>query len=273
MAENSKELPEEPAVLDEDGEGGPLPAEPPPDEEQELPYFILHGKDADGPYMPQEICNQMVVGRLTPSSYCWNQSMVEWMPLREVFDFAAQPGMIEDDGRTPPLARFGRRFAAGTIDLVSIIFLFELTMLLVPPFRGWVEVASVDPAQLVTVNLIIGALVYLYFLLALGPPGAGATLGYRLCGLRLVDQASRRHPGWMQSLLWCLGSISLPVGWPFYWFDRQRRMLHNGISQTLVLQISGGEADDIQKSEILIGPGTFGLRLAALRERVRARRR
>jgi uncharacterized RDD family membrane protein YckC len=114
---------------------------------------------------------------------------------------------------------------------------FLAACILIGPFRDWIEASSQDETAWLQTNLLLSALVYLYFMLFFGPWGTGQTPGYRLLHLKLVDQKTRQSPSWLQSLLWCAGSVIILFGWIFYWFDRQHRMLHNGISKTIVLKL------------------------------------
>ncbi len=203
----------------------------------ELPYFILHGKDSHGPYTIEEIHAQLAEGAVTPASYAWNQTMTEWLPLSQVMNIDDAVLLQATAIPVHHLAGLGRRFVAGLLDLLFIVIAFEAAIFLVPEFRGLVEAASGDSAQLLELNLMLSGMVYLYYMLMLARPGRGATLGYRIMRLRLVDQARGTQPGWTHCLLWCIGSVVLPIGWVIYWFDARRRMLHNVISQTVVIDL------------------------------------
>ncbi len=213
------------------------------------PYFVLEGEEATGPFDPPEIQRKLAAGELNSGSYVWNQTLDEWLPLFRVFGL--EPPDVEPEPDAQPtiddyqdslestyaLANFGPRFLGGAIDLLVVSGLFVATCVLVPPFRDWIEVNSAITENWLQVNLVLLVPVYLYFLLFLGPWGGGQTPGYRVCRLRLVDQQTRHSPSWLQSQLWCLGNVVNFIGWLFYWFDRQQRMLHNGISRTIVLQL------------------------------------
>jgi uncharacterized RDD family membrane protein YckC len=208
----------------------------------EYPYFVLEGEEATGPFPPSEILAKLEAGELTADSYVWNQTLDEWLPLHRVFGLdAPEPvpaGIVEHPVETTyPLAGFGARFLAGTVDTAIIALVFIATCILVPPFRDWIEVNSAITENWLQVNLVLLIPVYLYFLLFLGPWGRGRTPGNRLLKLQLVDQTTRQPPDWLQAQLWCLGNVLNLIGWVFYWFDRQHRMLHNGISRTIVLKL------------------------------------
>ena len=210
----------------------------------EYPYFVLADGEATGPFMPSEILEKQESGEIAPDAYVWNQTLDEWLPLNRVFGVEPVDDWIENV--EPPeepaeasytIAGFGPRFIAGAADLGIIVGTFFAACVLIPPFRQWIETTSQNTAEWLQVNVLLSAPIYLYFMLSFGPWGRGRSPGYRLAHLQLVDQETRRPPTWLQSLLWCIGSIVLIFGFVFYWFDRRHRMLHNGMSRTIVLQL------------------------------------
>jgi uncharacterized RDD family membrane protein YckC len=191
-----------------------------------LPVYLLEGEEPSGPFPQPDVIARLRNGSLAPELYAWHGGLDDWRRLEELFPEAVP---------VCRLASFGVRFAAGCIDLGVILAIYVALMIVLPPFREWIEASSLSRRGLVVANLALSAAVCLYFLLFLGPPGKGRTPGYRFLRIRLLDQATHRTLGWPQALLWCAGSLAMIVGWPLYWLDGTRRMLHNRVSRTIVV--------------------------------------
>ena len=199
---------------------------------QPVYYFVLVDGEGTGPYSRADLANLAQQKKLLAESCIWNEGMDQWVMIRDIPDLQ---DLVAQDQPLVITAGFGRRFMAGAIDLMLIVVLFELMMAAFPQFRNGIETASLDPQQLAGVNLWLSAFIYLYYLLSMGSLGKGGTLGYHAMKLRLVSQRQSAKLSVLQILLWCIGTVILPIGWLWYFFDRRKRMLHNIVSHTIVI--------------------------------------
>ena len=195
--------------------------------DQQRAYYLLESDDPSGPFAEDDIVLRLKNGLLSPDTYGWYKGLAEWMRLGALFPAPAPAA--------PHLAGFNVRFAAGCMDLAIILLAYFVLMTVVPPFRDWIETASLSARGLIVANIVLSLPVYGYFLALMGPAGKGRTPGYRFLHIRLVDQAAKTPPGWRQACLWCVASLTMIVGWPFYWLDPGHRMLHNRLSRTIVV--------------------------------------
>jgi uncharacterized RDD family membrane protein YckC len=220
--------PPEPGLFDWPG---PLP------QIEEENYFLLTGTETIGPLPVSDIKARLADGSVGWDAYAWNQNLDEWLPLEQLLPRNSNEPLtpITPAVLSASYAGFVVRFAAGFFDLLIIVVSFIVLAIVIPPFRRWIETSHGDPQALFQVNLVLSIVPYVFYLLFLGPPGKGRTPGYRIMRIRLADQATGGVPTALQALLWCVGSVAMPFGWVFYWFDPARRMLHNMLSRTIVV--------------------------------------
>jgi uncharacterized RDD family membrane protein YckC len=114
-------------------------------------------------------------------------------------------------------AELGERFVAGLLDGLILVIPYLLASALLP----------------IVGSLIVGAAYYMYFF---SENGGGRTIGYRVMNLRLVDQQSLTPISAGTAALWYLifALVSI-IGWIWFFFDSQKRMLHNIASHTIVI--------------------------------------
>ena len=134
-------------------------------------------------------------------------------------------------------AGFWRRGAALGIDAMWLFCaLGTLSWLLVGiPLPA----AGVESARMAFVRLlwdIVPAAVFV-----IGWARWGTTPGKLLLELRVVDARSGERPGWIRSLIRCIGYVVslLPLGLGFVWaaFDRNGQALHDKLAGTRVVRV------------------------------------
>lgn len=143
-----------------------------------------------------------------------------------------------------PLASFLRRCLSSAIDFIFLsLFLIGIFHSLVvddPIIYGYLGFAIF--LKLTSFIAIIGF--YTVSLLNLG-----GTPGDRFFGLRVVDETTRKPPTLSQALIWTICYIPLWfISWIWYFQDQQKRMLHNIVSQTIVVS----ERDDDQIEQLTL---------------------
>ena len=68
---------------------------------EELPFFVLIGEEAAGPWTLDQLQSRLAAGEVTANSYAWNQGMESWLPLHEIFTFADAPEPAEEARAQP----------------------------------------------------------------------------------------------------------------------------------------------------------------------------
>jgi uncharacterized RDD family membrane protein YckC len=128
-----------------------------------------------------------------------------------------------------PYASFGRRFAAGGID----VLLLSLLALALMQITGEISVPGIGGVAFYPpwLNLIVA----IYMIGLMSRYGGGQTVGYRAMHIRMIDQESGEPPSLRQLLYWQVGLLLQPIGWVWYFTDPRKRMLHNIVSKTVVV--------------------------------------
>ncbi len=148
-------------------------------------------------------------------------------PSMKVAAAAAEP---------PALAGFGVRVGAAAIDLVLWLALSLATGIIL---YGLAQLggSADDPISGGRLSLLAQCAAALYFIGLMSRIGGGATVGYRLFGLRLVDQKTLTPPDLFCAILWYVTSYVRFIGFVTFFFDPRRRMLHNLTSGTVVVVV------------------------------------
>lgn len=50
--------------------------------------YVLAGDRREGPYAPAEVAERIRKGEIGPDTYLWKQGMTDWLPAREMTEFA-----------------------------------------------------------------------------------------------------------------------------------------------------------------------------------------
>jgi uncharacterized RDD family membrane protein YckC len=200
-------------------------------------HLILDDKDT-GPLEPVEVFRLFDEGRVGPATPAWHPALDDWREIAHLPEIAwilaAPSEAAETPLAGPVLADFGPRFAAGAVDLSIWLVLVTLTGILLGIVMNRIQ--GVDgPVLGVRFNILaqIGAL--LYFVLPMSRIGGGATPGYFLFGLKLVDRDNLQAPGLIQTFVWYMTTYVRLIGCLTYFIDTQHRMFHNFVSRTLVI--------------------------------------
>jgi uncharacterized RDD family membrane protein YckC len=200
-------------------------------------HLILDEKDT-GPLEPDEIFRLYAEGRISPMTPAWHPALDDWQEIAHLPELAwilATPfESAEVRLALPVLADFGPRFAAGAVDLAIWLMLVTLIGILLGIVMNRIQGIE-GPVLGVRFNILaqIGAL--LYFVLPMSRIGGGATPGYFLFGLKLVDRDNLQAPGLIQTFVWYMTTYVRLVGCLTYFIDTQHRMFHNFVSRTLVI--------------------------------------
>lgn len=205
-------------------------------------HLVVDGVDV-GPVTDEELLRLAAEGEIGPATLAWHPALDEWIEIGRLPEMAwvvERPTAVETVEPLCVLAGFGVRFAAGGIDMV--IWLVLVSLLAVPlGLTSALSGTENDPALAARFNIMAQLAAALYFIVPMSAIGGGATPGYRLFGLRLVEAKSLRAPGVIRTFVWYIVTYVRFVGWVTYFIDSKRRMLHNIISGTLVITVRGAK--------------------------------
>jgi uncharacterized RDD family membrane protein YckC len=203
-------------------------------------HLVIDGADF-GPVDPELLLRLAADGRIGPETLAWHPSLDAWTEIARLPEIAwALEGPTAATAGPAPLATAGLivRLAAGAVDVavwLGLVGLMSVPLGLMPILSG----ASDDSDLARRFDLLAQGTAAVYYVLPMSRIGGGATIGYRLFGLRLVAARDLRAPGVFQTFVWYIVTYLRLIGWLTYFFDSKRRMLHNIVSNTLVIVARG----------------------------------
>ncbi|HLG88773.1 MAG TPA: RDD family protein [Alphaproteobacteria bacterium] len=206
-------------------------------------HLVVGGADS-GPLDFEAFRKLADQGAIGPDTLAWYPALQNWTEIAQVPDLAqvlAPPTLAERPAEAPALARLPRRLGAGVVDLViwlGLVGLLSVPLGLTPILTG----TSDDPQLAQRFDLLAQGTAAVYYVVPMSRLAGGATVGYRLLGLRLVAADTLAPPGVLRTIVWYIVTYVRLVGWLTYFFDSKRRMLHNIISNTLVIVARGSRA-------------------------------
>ena len=204
-------------------------------------HLVIDGVDS-GPVDGRTFLKLAGEGAIGPDTLAWYPALQDWTEIGRLPGLAemlAAPIPAERAVESPELAGLPRRLAAGIVDMVAWLGLVAL--LSVPLGLTAVLVGASDDPQLARrFDLLAQGTAAAYYVVPMSRLAGGATLGYRLLGLRLVAAGTLAAPGVFRTIVWYIVTYVRLVGWLTYFFDSKRRMLHNIVSNTLVIVAAQG---------------------------------
>jgi len=202
-------------------------------------HLVMGGADV-GPIDGDAFMRLAADGRIGPATLAWHPALDAWAEIRQLPELAwvlARP-VAPQAAQSCRLAGLGRRLAAGSVDM--LVWLAAVNALAFPlGLTSALTGASEDSDLAMRFNLMAQIVAAAYFILPMSRIGGGATPGYRLFGLRLVAADDLRAPGAIRTVVWYIVTYVRFVGWLTYFIDSRRRMLHNIVSNTIVIVARG----------------------------------
>ena len=220
-------------------------------------YYVAERGESRGPFSLEQISQAIRTGGVAAHTLMWRDGMAHWDMAEQVlagtglFSHARLRGHHRQDllleGDAPLIAAYGRRFAAFTIDL--LVLCLPMTVLLMLP-RAFLPMALAQPA-----GILLCLIALLLYFTVLQGRAAGATLGKRALGIRVVrDDGSAlgdRLALTRGLLLLLSGCLLVPGLWPLG--NRLRRGLHDMACGTVVIEDEAEEPQALDLEHIPIG--------------------
>jgi len=192
-----------------------------------------------GPISSDEIVALHMGGRIGPATLAWHPALDGWAAIETLPEISALLPLAAAAEPKPgdaaaQLAGFGVRFAAGAVDMLAWL---SSIIAIALPLGLWTNfVQGLDRPLLGSrFDLLAQVGAALYFILPMSRIGGGATPGYSIFGLRLVDRRSLRPPTFLKTVIWYITTYVRLVGCLTFFIDSHNRMLHNLASDTLVI--------------------------------------
>jgi uncharacterized RDD family membrane protein YckC len=210
-----------------------------------MQIFLSRGGKKIGPYSLEQINHQLAIGELSAVDLGWSESSPGWKPI------VSFTGIIVPGGASstpvsiniatpmtwglPEYAGFWIRAGALAIDLF-VLSIFALTIATI--FRR-------SPAEAMTpsaAGAILQALVLLLYMPALWASRMQATVGQRICRLRLVDGPTGSRVSLGRGFLrlggMFISGLLLGIGFFMAAFTERKRALHDMIADTCIVKDS-----------------------------------
>lgn len=211
------------------------------DNAAEMKIYITRDGQRTGPYSLEEVNRQLAAGNLSPVDQAWSEGSPGWKPL------VGFPGVIMPGGASStampiglatsvsagPIeyAGFWIRVVASIIDVVILgMFLWIIGLL----FQRSPEEAGGLSAIGGILQIVVG---FLYMPVLWSSP-MQATIGQKICGLRLIRPGGNRisfERGIARTLAMILSGGLLCIGYLMVAFTERKQGLHDMIAGTYVV--------------------------------------
>jgi uncharacterized RDD family membrane protein YckC len=210
-----------------------------------MEIYLSQGGERVGPYALEEINRRLAAGTLNPSDLGWSETSPGWKPLVS-FVGVIMPGGASSTplplriatpiaGHTRRYAGFWVRTAAYLIDaFIVVIFALVIATL----FRRSPE----EPVTPSGVGAILQLLIFIVYMPALWSSPMQATIGQRICVLRVIHAIDGGGISFARGLLrfleMVLSGLFLGIGFIMVAFTERKRGLHDMIADTCVVKDS-----------------------------------
>jgi uncharacterized RDD family membrane protein YckC len=210
-----------------------------------MQIFLSRGGKKIGPYSLEQINHQLAVGDLSAVDLGWSESSPGWKPIVS-FTGVIMPGGASSTPASlhiatpitwglPKYAGFWIRAVALGIDVIVLtIFGLCIASILHPSAAGFATPSALGAFS--------QALLLLLYMPVLWASRMQATIGQRVCRLRVVDGITGSHISAGRGLLrvggMLLSGLFLGLGFFMAAFTERKRALHDIIADTCVVKDS-----------------------------------
>ena len=208
-----------------------------------MEIYLSRGGERTGPYSLEAVNRQLAAGTLTPHDLGWSETSPGWKPL---LSFA---GVIVPGGASstavpigiakpitfglPQHAGFWRRSLAFMIDAI-ILGIFALIIAI------WFKLRAEQGSGQSALSAGLQLALILIYMPALWASPMQATVGQRICALRVIDAIDGGRVSFMRGLLRVLGmmlsGLILGIGFLMAAFTERKQGLHDMIAGTYVVK-------------------------------------
>lgn len=211
-------------------------------------WYYGQGQEKIGPIDRDQLLDLAHQEAFSASTLIWKKGMAGWQPFLEVFPELAMSAesitSADPEAIDEPLAEFHYAGASGRIAawIIDVVFMLSLGGMVEGLsrkfFPGAYAAYTLNPVLLGTLglNVFLGMFYTIFFV-----GKYGATPGKMLCRLQIVNQdggaVSYRQAFGRYCGKFIFGALTLMLSFLPFFFDPQRRALHDRMSHTLVIEV------------------------------------
>ncbi len=206
-----------------------------------MQLYINRDGERTGPFELADVNRQLAAGTLQPSDLAWSESSPGWKPLLS-FTGVMMPGAASSSAMSLGLASpvhfkshhyagFWIRVVAGLLDAI-ILGLAAGVIAFLLSYAG---------SNMSILRRVVPIFVSLLYLAALWSSPLQATLGQRMCSLRVISAEDGDGISFPRAVIRVFGRILsgllLGIGYIMVAFTERKRGLHDMIAGTYVVKI------------------------------------
>ena len=207
-----------------------------------MQIYINRNGERTGPLSIEEINRRLAADLLQPTDLGWTEESPGWRPLLS-FTGVIMPGGASSTAAPISMATpvtfgliryagFWIRAVAFIIDAVMLaVVFFVITFFLTTSYE------ETGPARMAAV---LQSVISILYLAAFWASPMQATLGQKICGLRVVDEFGSNRLSFMRAfgraLALMLSGLLLGIGYLMVAFTERKRGLHDMIAGTCVVK-------------------------------------
>ena len=209
-----------------------------------MEIYIRRSGQRLGPFTLPEINRQLAAGALNPSEHAWHENAAGWKPLFTIAGVIL-PGAASSSSRPTGIARpnppAALAFAGFWIRALALII--DSIILVIPMGALWYFFWP-DPFDPFSGNLVLAAVaggaIKLFYFAGLWSSPLQATLGQRICRLRVIHNTDESRISFLRALgrfvAMGLSTLTLGIGYLMAAFAERKRALHDMIAGTCVVK-------------------------------------
>lgn len=213
-----------------------------------MQIYITRDGQRMGPYTAEEVNRQLAAGTISLADLAWYEGAANWMPLSQVPGISASStattamttpvsSSMSMSGAAGNYAGFWIRFVAYLIDAVVVGVVGGIVAFIVGMVIGSGDADRATGASLIGVG--IQTLIGIAYFTVLWSSGMQASLGQKVCGLRVVTTEGgqlsiARALGRYFALV--LAFAILCIGVIMVAFTERKQGLHDMLASTLVVK-------------------------------------
>jgi uncharacterized RDD family membrane protein YckC len=207
-----------------------------------MKIYITRDGQRTGPYSLEEVNRQLAAGTISPVDQAWSEGSPGWKPLLS-FPGVIMPGGASSTamplGMATPVSAGAIKYAGFWIRVVAyiidVVILGMGLWIIALPFQRSPEEGGGTSAIGAILQIVLG---FLYMPVLWSSP-MQATIGQRICGLRLIRPGGNRISfarGIARMLAMILSGMLLCIGYLMVAFTECKQGLHDMLAGTYVVK-------------------------------------
>ena len=206
-------------------------------------YVTRHGQRT-GPHSIEEVNRQLAAGTFSPTDQAWSEGSPGWKPLLS-FSGVIMPGGASSTAAsisiaTPQLTE-SIRYAGFWIRAVAFVIDGIILGLVLVVMALFLKRPAEQGSSLTALDLFFSIAIGIVYIAALWSSSIQATLGQKICGLRVIHAIHGDNISFMRglgrALAMVLSGILFGIGYLMVALTERKRGLHDIIAGTCVVKV------------------------------------